>query len=298
MKQEVFVVHRHLLGCPAIKALDLAAHVGAVQEDEKSPEARYPNLFTGLGKLDGDYSIQLEDRVQTVPRRVAIPLMQPVKEELERMEKLGVISRVSEPTEWCAGMVVVPKGNKKVRICVDHTHLNKSVRRERHLLPAVKQSLAQLAGACVFSTLDANSGFWQILLDRKSALLTTFITPFGRYCFHHLPFGITSAPEHFHRRMSHILTGLEGVVGMMDDILVHGQTTEEHDKRLDKVMQTLQEAGLTPNRQKCHFSKPQVKFLDQIVDKDGVCPDPDKICAIQDVQPPQNVGDVRRFLGM
>ena len=293
----------YLHGRPAIKALDLAARVGAVGEDAKSPVARYPNLFTGLGKLDGEYSIQLEDGAKsyalTVHRRVAIPLMQLVKEELERMEKLGVISRVSEPTEWCAGMVVVPKGNKKVRICVDLTHLNKSVRRERHLLPAVEQSLAQLAGARVFSTLDANSGFWQIPLDRKSALLTTtFITPFGRYCFHRLPFGITSAPEHFQRRMSDILTGLEEVVGMMDDVLVHGRTTEEHDECLDKVLQKLEEAGLTLNRQKCHFSKPQVKFLGQIVDKDGVRPDPEKVQAIQDVQPPQNVGDVRRFLGM
>ena len=83
--------------------------------------------------------------------------------------------------------------------------------------------------------------------------------------------------------MSDILTGLDGVVGMMDDVLVHGQTTEEHDERLDRVLQKLQEAGLTLNRQKCHFSKPQGKFLGQIVNKDGVRPDPDKIHAIQDM---------------
>ena len=152
-----------------------------------------------------------------------------------------------EPTTWCAGMVVVPKVNQRVRICVDLTHLNRSIRRERHPLPAVEQSLAQLAGARVFTTLDANSGFWQIPLDRQSALLTTFITPFGRYCFHRLPFGITSAPEHFQRRMSDILTGLDGVVCMMDDILNHGCTPEEHDARLEKVLQRLQGAGLTLN---------------------------------------------------
>ena len=105
--------------------------------------------------------------------------MQPVKDELERLERLGVITRVSEPTEWCMGMVVVPKPNKKVRTCVDLTQLNQSVCRERHPLPAVKQTLAQLAGARVFSKLDANSGFWQIPPSRDSALLTTFITPFG-----------------------------------------------------------------------------------------------------------------------
>ena len=214
------------------------------------------------------------------------------------MEKLGVISKVLEPTQWCAPMVVVPKANGKIRICVDLTQLNKSVRRERHPLPAVEQSLAQLAGAQVFSTLDANSGFWQIPLDRDSALLTTFDTPFGRYCFHRLPFGITSAPEHFQRRMTEVLAGLEGVVCMMDDILVHGKTQEEHDDRLDKVLHRLQEVGLTLNRRKCHFSKPQVKFLGQLVDHDGIRPDPDKVRAVQEVRPLQNTGDVRRFLGM
>ena len=99
------------------------------------------------------------------PRRVAIPLMKSVKQELERMEELGVISRVSEPTEWCAGMVVVPKPNGQVQISVDLTKLNQSVCRERHLLPAVEQTLAQLDGAKVFSKLDANSGFWQIPLS-------------------------------------------------------------------------------------------------------------------------------------
>ena len=85
---------------------------------------------------------------------------------------------------------------------------------------------------------------------------------------------------------------------MMDDVLVHGRTTEEHEERLDKVLQKLQEAGLTLNEQKCHFSQSQVKFLGQVVDNDGIRPDPDKVRAIREVQPPRNVSDVRRFLGM
>lgn len=104
-----------------------------------------------------------------------------MKQELERIETLGVIAKVEQPTEWCAGMVVVPKANGKVRICVDLTILNESVQRECHPLPAVDQTLAQLAGAKVFSKLDVNSEFWQIPLDPASALLMTFITPFG--CF-------------------------------------------------------------------------------------------------------------------
>ena len=99
------------------------------------------------------------------------------------MENLGVISRVEEPTPWCAGIVAVPKSRGDVRICVDLRHLNQSVMHEVHPLPKVEETLAQLTGAKLFSKLDANSGFWQIRLAEESRLLTTFITPFGRYCF-------------------------------------------------------------------------------------------------------------------
>ena len=110
---------------------------------------------------------------------------------------LGVITKVEEARPWCAGMVVVPKKNGSVRICVDLKPLNKYVLREFHPLPKVDVTLAQIQGARLFNKLDANSGFWQIPLADQSQLLTTFITPFGRYCFKKLPFGISSAPEHF-----------------------------------------------------------------------------------------------------
>lgn len=88
---------------------------------------------------------------------------------------------------------------------------------EVHSLPAVDETPAQLTGVAIFSNVDANSGFWQIFLSAASRPLTTFITPFGCYCFNKLPFGITSTPEHFHKRMSAIL-GLEGVMCIMDDV--------------------------------------------------------------------------------
>ena len=251
---------------------------------EKDLRRQFPKLFSGLGKLQGEYRIELRSDAKpfalTTPRRVAIPMLPKVRAELERMERLGVVRRVQEPTDWCSGMVVVPKPGGKVRICVDLTRLNESVCRERHPLPAVEQTLAQLAGARVFTKLDANSGFWQIPLAEESAFLTTFITPFGRFCFNRLPFGITSAPEHFQRRMAEILQDVEGVVCLMDDVLVHGKSQEEHDRRLMVVLQKLQDAGLTLNQKKCEFSKCRVKFLGQIVDHAGVRPDPDKVAAI------------------
>ena len=141
------------------------SHIATVDNaDNLTPPERFPQLFEGLGKLQGCYRIKLRDgaapHALSTPRRVAIPLLRSVELELKRMEDMGVIVKIQEPTDWCTGMVVVPKPNGKVRICVDVTNLNQSVQRERHPLPAIDQILAQLAGAKVFSTLNANSGFW------------------------------------------------------------------------------------------------------------------------------------------
>ena len=144
----------------------------------------------------------------TQHQNVPIPLLDKVKSLLNEMESTAVISQVETPTDWCAGMVVVPKTNGDIRICVDLRPLNESVLREVHPLPKVDTTLALLSGAKIFTKIDANSGFWQVPLAEESCLLTTFITPFGQYCFKKLPFGICSAPEHFQRIMSKLLVDM------------------------------------------------------------------------------------------
>ena len=138
--------------------------------------------------------------------------------------------------------------------------------------------LAQLTGATTFSKLDTNSGFWQIALSEESKLLTTFITPFGHYCYNKLPFGITSAPEHFQRRMSSLLEGLQGVlcVTVMDDIIVFDTSQQEHDCRLHTVLTHLSSAGITLNSDKCEFSKNSLTFLGYVINPQGISPDPTK----------------------
>ena len=167
---------------------------------------------------------------------------------------------------WCAGMVVVPKTSGACRICVDLKPLNTNVMREAHPIPKVEEILAKLAGAKIFSKLDANSGFWQIPLAKESRPLTTFITSFGRYCFNKLPFGISSAPELFQRRMNEILEWLDGVLCQMDDVLIFGSTQAEHDSRPFAVLNRIEAAGVTLNPEKCEFRKEPVKFLGHIVD--------------------------------
>ena len=210
---------------PAIWALHVLTQVDIVSKpitDHTPIPDQYPSLFTGLGILKGDsYVIQFKPDAKPfalyTPRNVPTPLRKKVQDELSRMQSLGVISPVEEPTQWCAGMVMVPKPSGVLRI---YCQLNSSVLREVHPLPKVDVTLAQLAGATAFSKLDANSGFWQIPLSEDSCSLTTFITPFGRYAFNKLPFWMSSALDHFQRRMSQILAGQDGALCHMDGVLV------------------------------------------------------------------------------
>ena len=165
-------------------------------------------------------------------------------------------------------------------------------------MPKVDETLAQLAGARLFSKLDANSGFWQIPLSETSRHLTTFLTPFGRYCFNKLPFGISSAPEHFQKRMSKILQGLEGVVCQVDDVLIFGKDALEHDERLMKALERIAESGVTLNEAKCKFGQDRIEFLGHVIDQNGISASPEKVAALVEMKPPTNVTGLRRFLGM
>ena len=195
-----------------------------------------------------------------------VPLFDKVKQELDVMEAQGDISKVQQITPWCTGMVAVKRKNEGVRICVDLKPLNRCILRQHHPLLKVDDILGQLTGATMFSKLDVNSGFWQVPLAEKSRLFTTFITPFGRYYYNKLPFGILSAPEHFQQTMHSLLEGLPGVLCAMDDILIFGTTRQEHNSGLQAMLKLLCSAGITLNSKKCEFCKTSLMFLGHVID--------------------------------
>ena len=298
VNEEIYVFQNanNLLSGTASHNLGIVAFVGVVVEEE------FPSLFSGLGKLEATYDIKLQEDARPysvcTPRRIPLPLMPKLKKELDRLQKQEVISPVVGPTEWCAPIVCVPKPSGAVRLCVDLTKLNTAVCRERHLMPSVDYVLAQIGQGRVFSKLDANSGFHQVQLSENSRKLTTFITPFGRYCYNRLPFGISSAPEYYQKQISSIIEGLPGVACLMDDIVVFGSTQDEHDSRLRTTLTRLQNAGVTLNKDKCEMNKTSLNFLGHVVGKNGISPDPDKISAIEEYPAPTDVSELRRFLGM
>lgn len=189
-KETVYVSERlrhPLLGLPAIQALQVLPSLNEIKADNHLEHDRvltkYPSLFQGLGKMKVLYTISLHPDAKpfaiTYPRRVPIALLPSVELELKRMQEMDVIEKVEHATVWCSPMVVAKKQDGALRICVDYTQLNQQIVRERIIMPTVEENLAKLAGATVFSKLDANAGYWQAPLAPESRELTTFITPVG-----------------------------------------------------------------------------------------------------------------------
>ena len=175
-KEDLYVMRnqpKNLLSKRAIEALNLLMPDPVVHNMEKTPDFRkeFPKLFTGLGLLKDQYKIPLKDDAISVciyaPRRVPHPLLPKVKSQLEKMERLKVISKVTEPTEWCCGMVPVPKPSGDVRICVDLTPLNKCVKREVHPMYSVNENKRKYMAARSSPSWMTTQGFGRFLLTSR-----------------------------------------------------------------------------------------------------------------------------------
>ncbi|UYV60465.1 K02A2.6-like [Cordylochernes scorpioides] len=226
----------------------------------------YKDVFKGNGHLSYMYDIKISDKAEPKicpARRLPRALLQPVKEELFKMEEDGIIEKIEEPTVWAHPMVVVKKPSGKYRICIDPRELNKWVLREHYTLPAPENILAEIPKAKFYSVLDAKSAFWQVPLSENTSKYLVMSTPFGRYRFLRLPFGISSAPEIFQKIMHKIFCDIPNVVCYIDDLLIWGE----------------------------------VKFLGHTISQEGILPDQDKVRAIQNMQIPKNKQELQRILG-
>ena len=292
-----------VIGLPTLLKLNLVKKIEAIVElDENLILKEYKDIFEGIGIIkDFEYDIKLKDgaigNISTC-RKVPIALMNLLKSELEKMEQLAIIERVNEPSDWVNPLVITRKKDGNIRICLDPTELNKSIRRQHHSIPTFDELCAQMPNAKVFSTLDADRGFWQVKLTEKSSEYVTFITPFGRFKFKVMPFGISPATEVFQSCFDSIFGDIEGVIILIDDILVWGSNIQEHDARLKKVLDRARERNVTFNVNKCKFKKNEVKYIGHIFSDKGISVDPEKTKAIVEMSDPKNKEELSTFLGM
>lgn len=296
---------QNIIGRKSCEDLKLVKRVHNVQFKDTSNKdllAEYSHLFTGIGCLK-DFNCHLTLKPDATPsvdacRRVPFALLDDLKKELEILEENNIIIKVEEPTDWVSSIVLTSKKNGKIRLCIDPRKLNESLMRAHYQFPTIDEIKTSLSGAQYFSTLDANKGFYMLKLDHSSSKLCTFITPLGRYRFLRLPFGINAAPEIFHAEMTKRFSDLEGVKVMMDDLLIYGSTKQEHNDRLERVLQRALEIGIKFNKEKSNISQHEVKYLGHIFSKDGVKVDPTKVQAINQMPPPTNLTELQRFMGM
>ena len=261
----------------------------------------YPKLFNGLGRMEPEHHIKLNDEVSPKvhpPRKIPMGLREKLKKELDSMEKAGVIQKVDEPTEWVNSMVVAEKPNGDLRVCLDPRDLNKAIKREYYQLPTFEEIASRLNGAKIFTNLDANKGYWQIPLDENSIKLTTFNTPFGRYQYTRLPYGIHSAQEVFHKRVSQSFDGIQQVETDIDDILIWGQKDEDHDFQLIRCLEKAQKIGITMNINKCQFKAEELVYLGHKLTSNGVEPDEEKIRSIIGLPVPEDKKGIQQLLGL
>jgi len=284
-----------------VKRVDAVSNDDLFSDDIKGEiEQQYKDLFTGIGCLPVEHTIRLkEGAIPSIDaeRKVSAPMRVKFKEALDKMVKLNVIKEIDEPTPWVSSPVMVRKKNGDVRVCLDPQNLNNNILREHYHIPLHSELTCELANAKYFSKLDAKMAFWQIPLDKESQKLCTFGSPFGRYCYLRLPYGITSASEVFHKSLTQMFDDLQGVKVYVDDLIVWGVTKDEHDSRLKKVLDRARQSNLVLNAEKCEYRVKEIKYLGEIISDKGVHTDPDKVEAVKNMRTPQVKTDLQRFFG-
>ena len=231
------------------------------------------------------------------PYRLAHHSQEMLREEIRTLLDQGIIRPSKSP--WAAPIVLVKKKDGTQRMCVDYRKLNKVTGNDPYPLPNIEELIANLGSSRFITTLDLTKGYYQVPVTPKHQEKTAFGTPYRKYGFVTMPFGLISAPSTFQRLMDEVLDGLhEFTVAYLDDILIHSQTWDQHMKHLDTVFTKLRKAGLNVKERKCTFASGSCVYLGHVVGNGSVKPMDCKVSAVKNFREPQTKKDVRWFLGL
>ena len=215
-----------------------------------------------------------------------------VKRQIDEMQKQKIIRPSNSP--WNSPLWVVPKkmdasGKTKWRIVIDFRKLNDITEADKFPLPNIEDILDNLGRAKYFTTLDLTSGFHQVSMNERDIPKTAFSTEDGHWEYTKMPFGLKNAPATFQRLMNSVLPGLtpKQCLVYLDDIIIFGNSLEQHNERLTSVLRTLEKNNLKVQPDKCEFLRTEVKYLGHIISNEGVKPNPDKIETIQNFPIPR-----------
>nr|CAD2158036.1 unnamed protein product [Meloidogyne enterolobii]CAD2205428.1 unnamed protein product [Meloidogyne enterolobii] len=220
-----------------------------------------------------------------------------VNAELDRLVEIGAIKPINF-SHWAAPVLAVKKKNGKTRICIDFsTGLNNALELNRHPLPRPEDIYMALNGAKLFSRLDLRDAYLQMELDEESKKLCAINTHRGLFQCQRLPFGVKSAPSIFQHLIDQLISGISGVFGYLDDIVIASKTFKDHTKTLKLLLKRIQDYGLKLQLEKCDFLQERLLFLGHVVSPEGIKPDPGRSEAIRNMPAPHDKSTLRSFLG-
>lgn len=239
-----------------------------------------------------------EARPIRVPvRRLPYHQREEARKEIETMLASNVIEASESP--WSAPVVMVRKKDGTLRFCVDYRKLNQVTKKDVYPLPRCDDVLEALSGAIFFTHLDLVRGYWQLGVNKVDREKTAFSTPEGHFQFKRMPFGLTNAPATFQRAMNTILNGLTWTdcLVYLDDIVIFARDFQEHNRRLEAVLERLETAGVKLNAKKCELLKTETLILGHVVSQKGIATDPEKVKALKEFPEPHDLTTLRSFLG-
>ncbi|XP_055615101.1 uncharacterized protein K02A2.6-like [Toxorhynchites rutilus septentrionalis] len=263
---------------------------------------QFPKVFTSNLGLCIKTRVRLTLKGDPKPifrpkRPVAYSIQNAVEDEIQRLHNLGILVPVDH-SDWATPIVVVRKPNSTVRICADFsTGLNNALEPNQYPLPLPEDIFTKMAGCRWYSHIDLSDAYLQVEVDPRDQHLLTINMHKGLFRYTRITPGIKSAPGAFKQLVDTMIGGLAGTCGYLDDILVGGRTEEEHDNNLKQVLRRLEEYGFTVRIEKCSFRMPEVKYLGQILDGNGIKPDPNKTSAIATMPAPHDIPSLRSYLG-
>ena len=218
-------------------------------------------------------------------------------EQMDKWFEQDVIEPSKSP--WSAPVVIAYR-NGKPRFCVDYWKLNAVTIPDEFPIPRQSEILSSLSGAQVLSSLDALSGFTQLELDKEDVEKTAFWTHRGLFQFKRMPFGLRNGPSIFQRVMQGILAPYLWIFCLVyiDDIVVFSKSYEEHIHHLDKVLEAIEQAGITLSPNKCHLFYGSILLLGHKVSRLGLSTHAEKVKAILELERPKKLSQLQTFLGM
>ena len=294
-----------LLGCKTAKdlgVLKIGADISVVTSYSQTIQQSYPEVFKGVGRLKTrQVRLHIDPTFAPVAqplRRTPFNLRKKVEAKIEELIDMDIIEHVNGPTPWVNPVVIVPKSNGEIRLCIDMRRANEAIVRERYPIPTVDEILQEVNGSKVFSKLDLKWGYHQLELSPESREITTFATHSGLYRYKRLLFGVNSASEQYQHEISTVIAGIEGANNISDDIVIHAKDQEEHDRCLNAVLQRLSQSGLTLNPDKCVYNMDKIIFMGMLLSEKGIGPTEGRVKAVTSAREPNNVAEVRSFLGL